>query len=119
MPVDNDTPPQDDDLVRPYLITGGRTRADVDGLQFETLVEANGAAPDGLRFEAAQVFALCRTATGIAEISAQLGMPIATVKVVVGDLVNSGHVRIHDDAGTAPQGDAQLINRIIEGVRRL
>ena len=112
-------PAEDHDFVRPFLVTAGRTEAGIEGLAFETLVESIEESSGGLVFEPAQVHQLCQTATGIAEISAHLNIPIATVKVVVGDLVKSGHVRVYATIDTAEDGDVQLMNRLIAGVRNL
>lgn len=118
--MDEPTGQADDlDFVRPFLVTAGRTQADIEGLAFETLVESIGTTSDGLVFEPAAVHRLCQTATGIAEISAHLSIPITTVKVIVGDLVNSGHVRVYATIDNAEDGDVQLMNRIITGVRNL
>lgn len=107
------------DFVRPFVVTGGRTRSQVDGLRFETLVQSTGLAGRDLRFEAGRVFELCQEAMAIAEVSAHLGMPTGTVKVVVGDLIQSGHVEIHRVVETSTSADVQLISRLIEGVRKL
>ncbi len=107
------------DFVRPFLVTAGRTKSSVEGLQFETMVQATGLDASSLRFEPARVHALCETATGIAEISAHLEIPIATVKVVLGDLIDSGHIEVNRTIDTTDSDDIQLISRLIEGVRRL
>ncbi len=107
------------DFVRPFLVTAGRTETDVEGLQFETLVETQDLPADSLRYEPARIFEMCRSATGIAEISAQLGIPLATVKVVVGDLIQSGHVKIYETIDNQDDAGLALMNRIMEGVRKL
>lgn len=107
------------DFVRPFLVTGGRTKSSVKGLQFETMVQATQLDGENLRFESARVVDLCENATAIAEISAHLSMPIATVKVVLGDLIDSGHVEVHRTIDATDSDDIQLISRLIEGVRRL
>ena len=107
------------DFVRPFLVTAGRTKSSVEGLQFETLIQATSRGGDDLRFEPARVFALCERATAIAEISAHLEMPIGTVKVVIGDLIDSGHLDVHQTIDTSDTEDIQLISRLIDGVRRL
>lgn len=109
----------ENEFVRPFLVTAGRTETDVQGLQFETLIESTDKSADNLRFEAASLFALCQTAMGIAEISAHLTIPIATVKVIVGDLVKTGHARVHSTIEIADDADVQLIARLIDGVRDL
>ena len=112
---------QPDDLIRPFLMTKGRTTTSVEGLRFETLVQATDTSGDDLRFEPARVFAQCHEATAIAEISALLHLPIGSVKVVVGDLIESGHLELHRslDSGSSKQADIELISRLIDGVRKL
>lgn len=110
---------EESDFVRPFLVTAGRTETEVEGLQFETLVETQASAGEDLRYEPARIFEMCKTATGIAEISAQLNIPIATVKVVVGDLIKSGHVRIYETIDNSDDAGLALMNRIIDGVRNL
>ncbi len=107
------------DFVRPFLVTGGRTKSSVEGLQFETMVQATKSNGSDLRFEPARVFGLCQNAIAIAEISAHLEIPIATVKVVLGDLIDSGHVEVNRTIDATDSDDIQLISRLIEGVRRL
>lgn len=121
---DDSTPSKEEaarDFVRPFLVTGGRTRSSVEGLRLETMVQRTGKLETGLRFEAARVAAICDQAISIAEISAKLPLPLGPTKVVVGDLVESGHLRTHrsiDGAAGAPE-DIQLISRLIAGVRKL
>jgi hypothetical protein len=114
-------PAEPDDLVRPFLLTAGRTQSSVDGLRYETLVQATDVEGADLRFEAARLFELSRTAIAIAEIAARLGIPIGSAKVMVGDLIESGHVTVHDTVDTAAGDSASidLMARIIEGVRKL
>lgn len=109
------------DFVRPFLVTTGRTKASVEGLRFETLVQATNKLGGELRFEPARVHKLCSDAIAIAEISAKLNMPIGTAKVVIGDLIQTGHIELHQtiDADQSEDEDIQLISRLIDGVRRL
>jgi hypothetical protein len=112
-----------DDFIRPFLVTSGRTRSSVEGLRLETMVQITEHEQSPLRFEAARVFALCKTSIAIAEISSYLNLPIGTVKVIVGDLITSGHLEqfstiTHDPTDGTP-ADVALISRLIDGVRRL
>lgn len=107
------------DFVRPFLVTAGRTKSSVEGLQFETMIQAGTESGDDLRFEGARVFELCQESKAIAEISAHLKIPIGTIKVLVGDLIESGHLDVHQTLDTSETEDVQLISRLIDGVRRL
>ena len=87
------------DFVRPFVVTGGRTRSRVDGLRFETLVQATGLSGHDLRFETSRVHALCTDAIAIAELSAHLAIPTGTIKVIVGDLIQTAQAfgRLQDN----------------------
>jgi len=106
------------DLIRPYLATAGRTTSRVEGLKFETQVQTTNK-PASLRFEPAHVHAMCDRPISIAEIAVHLGMPFGTVKVIVGDLISTGHLKAHQEAAVSAADDVQLISRLISGVRKL
>ena len=64
---------------------------------------------------------LCVDRPSIAEISAYAGLPIGVVRVLVGDLVESGHLRVHNtltDRSTATER-RRLIERTLSGLRAL
>lgn len=106
--------------LRPYLLTGGRTHTDVDGLAFETLVQTIG---DGdtsrLRFESAKAIEMCDEPISIAEISAHLSIPLGSTMVLIGDLIASGHLRSHKTINAASDAGVSLLTRIIAGVKQL
>ena len=109
-----------DDAVRPYFVTGGRTRASVD-LQFETIVVATARGKSAARrlgFERAEILAVAAEPLSIAEVSANLKIPLTVALVLVGDLVTAGHLSM-SQTNLAPADDIALIKRLIHGVRSL
>ena len=110
-------PDEEDDLViRPFLLTGGRTRATVEGLAVESLVQAEpGAATDSLRFEARRIVEICWQPTSVAELSAALRLPLGVVRVLVSDLVAEGRVTVV----RREQLSIQMMERIRDRVRAL
>ena len=114
----NRAPLSGGDLIRPFLATAGRTESRVEGLKLETMVQSTGVAAE-LRFEAAKVQRLCELPISVAEISAHLGMPSGSVKVIVGDLISSGVLKAHRTFDGSTSEDVQLITRLISGVRKL
>ena len=114
----NRAPSSGGDLIRPYMATGGRTTSRVEGLKFETLVQHTGTEP-AVRFESAKVYQLCELPISIAELSAHLGIPSGSVKVIVGDLITSGDLKAHRTVDGSSSDDVQLITRLISGVRKL
>src|SRR5438477_13020426 len=78
------------DFVRPFVITGGRTRAADTSLRMETMVQTVGKPRDDLSFERARIVDCCYEPLSIAEIAAELGVPLGVAMVLVGDLVEDG-----------------------------
>ena len=78
-------------LIRPFLVTGGRTQPLQDGLRVETLISARPAALSApLRFELRAIVQLCQYPHSVAEIAVGLGVPLGVAKVLIADLLTSG-----------------------------
>jgi len=106
--------------LRPFLLTGGRTHGEVDGLVFETLVEKTTASStDGLRFESAKVVDMCDAPISVAEISAHMSIPLGSTMVLIGDLIATGHLVSHRTINAASDAGVSLVTRIIAGVKQL
>ena len=104
-------------LVRPYAITGGRTRTAAHELDLITVVVASkrSADPDVMTPECSQILALCQGPTSVAEISAKVNLPLGVVKVLLGDLIQQGLVLFR--AATTP--DNEVLQAVLNGIRRL
>jgi hypothetical protein len=109
--------------ARPYTLTGGRTRAQIE-LPIEVAVEtlaSNGEldwVPSDVR---SVIVELCRSRRSIAEISSYADLPIGVTRVLVGDLVEDGHLRVHatlTDRSTISER-RRLIERTLDGLRAL
>lgn len=110
-------------LVRPYTVTGGRTRSTAKSeLPMETLVLASArgrVAVTGLRFERADVVRLCDHLQSVAEVSARLSLPLGVARVLVGDLHAEGLLEVHLPP-TARQGpDVSLLGKVLDGLQAL
>jgi Protein of unknown function (DUF742) len=107
----------DDLVIRPFLLTGGRTRPARGDLHIETLIQARpGAISSSLRFEARRIVELSREqATSMAELSAALKVPLGVARVLVSDLVDDGSVSVVQ----RQELSVQLIERIRDRVRAL
>ena len=107
-----------DRLIRPYLITRGRTRP-VDELPLEALVETTPAAHQRtsmLLFESRRVIDLCQTPLSIAEIAAVIEIPIGVVRVLVADLAAERLLTIHRTV-SIDGPDIPLLERLLEELR--
>ncbi|GLW74232.1 MULTISPECIES: DUF742 domain-containing protein [Kitasatospora] len=109
-------------LVRPYAMTGGRTRPRYQ-LAIEALISTTGtAAPGGLLPEHARIVSLCREVKSVAEISALAGVPLGVARILVADLAEAGLVAIHQPAAAGESGgtpDVTLLERVLSGLRKL
>ncbi|MGW3245940.1 DUF742 domain-containing protein [Streptomyces sp. NPDC001070] len=110
-------------LVRPYAMTGGRTRPRYQ-LAIEALVSTT-ADPVQLRGqlpEHQRICILCREIKSVAEISALLSIPLGVARILVADLAEAGLVAIHQPGGDDASGgqpDVTLLERVLSGLRKL
>jgi hypothetical protein len=108
--------PDDGVLVRPFLVTGGRTRPLQDGLRLETMVSARPAALSApLRFESRRIVELCQRPVAVAEVAVRLGLPLGVARVLVADLATDGYVTCTEPAELS----IDIIERIRDRVRAL
>jgi hypothetical protein len=73
-------------LVRPYAMTGGRTRPAAE-FHLITLVAATGHPVGDVSPEHARILGVCRRPVSVAEISAHLRLPVAVIKILLADLL--------------------------------
>jgi len=106
----------DDLVIRPFLLTGGRTRPAQEGLQVESLIQARpDALRSNLRFEARQIVELCQRPISLAELAAAVHVPLGVARVLVSDLVEDGTVVLVQ----REELSVQMIERIRDRVRAL
>ncbi|MGW1728570.1 DUF742 domain-containing protein [Streptomyces sp. NPDC002306] len=117
------TRPQQSGLVRPYAMTGGRTRPSYQ-LAIEALVStsANLAQMQDQSPESYRIGLLCREVKSVAEISALLAIPLGVTRILVADLAQAGLVVVHqahsdDAAGGRPH--VTLLEKVLVGLRNL
>ncbi|MEV6060942.1 DUF742 domain-containing protein [Nocardia asteroides] len=109
-------------LVRPFAVTRGRAGRDLDQLDILTLVVAVRSENDltGLSPEYLEIVRLCRgRPLSIAELAAHLDLLLAAVKVLVSDLIQSGHVIFRSPTPAAIAPTPTLLQAVLDGIRRL
>jgi hypothetical protein len=108
-------------LVRPYTLTGGRTRSEAADFPIETLVVTT---EDGrqrtatLAHEQRRIAELCGDPISVAEVAARIGVPLGVARVLVGDLSAEGVVDVHRPSG-GDRPDLKLLERVLGGIRAL
>lgn len=121
--MDRPEPGRSASRARPYTLTAGRTRPRID-LPIEATVEAVPATDQSawaFGDVRAVIVELCGVRQSIAEISAYASMPIGVTRVLVADLIESGHLRAHATlADRSTVSDRRrLIERTLDGLRAL
>ena len=108
--------------VRPYAITGGRTRGQTD-LPYETMIQTTSEGTQALPrlvLERRQVIELCRSPLSVAEISAHLKLALGVAMVIVGDLKSEGLVATSQPRMSRDdRPDIELLERVLDGLRQL
>jgi hypothetical protein len=118
-----ETPPAStgSSLVRPYAVTGGRTKPRYH-LQIEAMVAASHYEARDLSVlspECQAILGFCRDWRSVAEISAVLRMPLGVARVLIGDMAMDGLVRVHQTDHEQGRPDMNLLERVLSGLRKL
>ena len=105
-------------LIRSYTITSGRTTAAVELPMEATLRLQAGVSGPVLSPPSAQVLEVCDRRS-VAEVSALTKMPIGVVRVLLGDLIEQGLIRIQATITEKTSTDErlELIERTLRGLR--
>lgn len=109
------------DPDRLYTVTGGRSRTD-DTFDLVTLVVSECAPMPGMQSEHARILELCRHPTAVVEIAAELGLPVTVVRILLGDLQDTGRITArHPRAApsVASMPDSALLQEVLHGLRNL
>ena len=107
--------------VRPYAMTGGRTRPTHDVLEIETLVSTTSTVDltPKLTVEQRAIAVLCHDILSIAEVSAKLHRPLGVVRILVGDMADEHLVVVHRPAHRDDRPDLALLERVLYGLHSI
>jgi hypothetical protein len=129
MPADDKWRPRNAGrVVRPYAVTGGRTEP-VDGEPLDLLAvvvavrrrpeasEAN----DGVRLipEHRRILAVCRRRITVADVAADVDLPVGVVRVLLADLIQDGAVIVMRQRPAGQQASNDTLQEILNGLRAL
>ena len=109
-------------VVRPYMLTRGRTTSSLGIFELHAPVLAliaseqlgRSATPEDRR-----IIELCQTPMSVAELSARMSAPVGVVRVLVGDLVDAHMVQVRQTVDRAEHRDVRLLERLLEGIRAI
>ncbi|SRR5690606_13105190 len=116
--ADNDPGP----VVRPYAVTSGRTRPSRGTFDLVTNIVAT-CAPSSLGAghspEQVAIVRLSQRPIAVAEISAHLDLPLSVVRVILGDLLHSGHIAVRSSQPADLQISVDTLEAMLDGLRSL
>ncbi|MBS1848849.1 MAG: DUF742 domain-containing protein [Actinobacteria bacterium] len=107
--------------VRPYAITGGRTRSSTD-IPLETIIlttDKGESLAERLTMERSKIVEMCRNPLSVAEISAYLHVPLGVARVLVGDMTEEGLVDFNRPRPAGDRPDLKLLERVLDGLQAL
>jgi hypothetical protein len=109
-------------VVRPYALTGGRTRPRGESFDLLAVVAAavEGAAIDRMLLEPeqAQVLRLCRRPTPVADLASDLDLPLGVVRIMLSNMRERGLITIGKPARTGLT-DPRVLKDVADALRRL
>ncbi|POM25506.1 hypothetical protein BTM25_41540 [Actinomadura rubteroloni] len=109
-------------MVRPYVMTSGRLEPARGKFDLITLVVAAIPEPDahlGLGPEHLAILRLTQSVMSVAELTGHLDLPVATVRVMLGDLLDQGLISMQEPEPEADMHDIRLYKAVIDGLRAL
>ncbi|WP_327092421.1 DUF742 domain-containing protein [Nonomuraea sp. NBC_01738] len=119
-PLEGASPQLNPDLLRPYMVTGGRTESAHGSFDLISLVVAvAGPLPTGLNPEHLSILRLCQTATSVAELSSSLDLPPGAVSVLLGDLLERQLIDVRAPQPDVDTYDLHVYKAVIDGLRSL
>jgi hypothetical protein len=114
------TQQRDGRVVPAYALTRGRTRSAGANLPLEAMVsitDFGGERRPRLQVEWRTILDLCDQPTSVAEVAAHLSVPIGVARVLLGDLTSSGHLTVHLPRQGDDGPDAEILARLLDGLR--
>lgn len=109
-------------VVRPYALTRGRTRPTGEALDLIALVttvrgvEVN---PMGLDPEHLALLRMCRLPASVADLAADLDLPVGVVQILLADLRERSLIHVHHPTLPARLPDPRILREVADGLRRL
>ncbi|MER5623348.1 MULTISPECIES: DUF742 domain-containing protein [unclassified Streptosporangium] len=109
-------------IVRPYILTRGRTeptRGRFDLITLVVTIRQVSSREPGLDPECLAIVRLCQLAQSVAEIAAHMNLPAGTVRVLLSDLLDQGFIAIQEPHSETDMHDERLYRAVLDGLRAL
>ncbi|NNN37988.1 DUF742 domain-containing protein [Streptomyces sp. S3(2020)] len=109
-------------LVRPFALTGGRTRpsrADFTLISTVTAVDPPPARAPRPQPEHQRILRRCAEPIAVAELAALLDLPMSVIVIMLCDLLEAGRITVHPPHPVAATVDLDLLQKVRDGLGRL
>jgi hypothetical protein len=108
-------------VVRPYALTGGRTRAAGESIGLLALIQGAGSPlADAMFLEPEQlaVLRLCLRPVTVADLASDLDLPLGVVRILLSDMRQRGLITIRQPSAR-PVNDEKILKDVADALRRL
>jgi hypothetical protein len=109
-------------LVRPFALTGGRTRpsrADFTLISMVTAVDPPPVRAPRSQPEHQRILRRCAEPIAVAELAALLDLPMSVIVIMLCDLLEAGRITVRPPHPVAATVDLDLLQKVRDGLGRL
>jgi hypothetical protein len=109
-------------LVRPFALTGGRTRpsrADFTLISMVTAVDPPPVRAPRPQPEHQRILRRCAEPIAVAELAALLDLPMSVIVIMLCDLLEAGRITVRPPHPVAATVDLDLLQKVRDGLGRL
>ncbi|MEU4547113.1 DUF742 domain-containing protein [Nonomuraea dietziae] len=110
------------EIIRPYVVTRGRARpanGRFDLISMALTVETAPASETGLDPEHLSILRLCRAPRSVAELAADLNLPVGIIRVLLADLYDRNLISAREPQFEADMADMNMYKAVLDGLRSL
>ncbi|MFE9250778.1 DUF742 domain-containing protein [Streptomyces sp. NPDC007088] len=113
-----------DPLVRTYVVTSGRSHASRNHFDVITLITLSDAASHLSRAhlnpeQHAVLERLASSAQSVAELGAALRLPVSVLRILLADLMTSGHIATRQRITDSADPTRKLLEDVLAGLHKL
>jgi hypothetical protein len=109
-------------VVRHYARTLGRTRptrGEFDLITIVLAIRSPNGFEIGLQPEHMTILRLCQNPVSVAELATHLDLPVGTVRVLLGDLLDRGYIRTRSPVPANHLPTERVFKAVLDGLRSL